>query len=125
VAAYSNPKNPDALIFTMREGGPLVIDNYRRRIFARAVAMAGLDPKLTPHDLRDTSATLAFKAGATVREVQLMLGHSDLAITLRRYTGVLDSMKAATEAALDQMFLESAPLPSAQVVPLSEGGVGA
>nr|MBA2601059.1 hypothetical protein [Actinomycetota bacterium] len=50
------------------------------------------------------------------REVQLMLGHSDPAITLRRYTGVLDSMKAAAEAALDRMFQEASPPKSGEVV---------
>jgi integrase len=98
-------------VFTGTKGGPLHVASYRRRTFAAAVAAAGLDPDLTPHDLRDTAATLAFKGSASVREVQLMLGHAGPAITLRRYTGVLDSMKAATDAALDAMYrlAESAP----------------
>jgi integrase len=56
-----------------------------------------------------------------VREVQLMLGHADPAITLRRYTGVLDSMKAATDAALDRMFLEAGTSPQGQVIDIPGG----
>jgi integrase len=62
---------------------------------------AGLDPKLTPHDLRDTAATIAFSNGASVKEVQRMLGHKRAQVTLDRYTGVLDSMAARTDEALD------------------------
>jgi integrase len=111
VSRFSDPSDPSALVFTGTKGGPLHVASYRRRTFAAAVAAAGLDPDLTPHDLRDTAATLAFKGSASVREVQLMLGHAGPAITLRRYTGVLDSMKAATDAALDAMYrlAESAP----------------
>jgi integrase len=107
VARFSDPKDPTAFVFTGAQGAPLRVSYYRRHTFADAVAGAGLDSDLTPHDLRDTAATLAFKGGATVREVQLMLGHADPAITLRRYTGVLDSMKAATDAALDGMYRQA------------------
>lgn len=35
-------------------------------------------PRLTPHDLRHTTARLAVQAGANVKAVQRMLGHADL-----------------------------------------------
>ncbi len=116
VARYSDPRDPQALVFTGERGAALGIRYYRRQTFARAVTAASLDPELTPHDLRDTAATLAFKGGATVREVQLMLGHADPAVTLRRYTGVLDSMKAATDAALDAMYRQAEATPSGPAV---------
>ena len=37
-----------------------------------------------------------------------MLGHANPAITLRRYTGVLESMQAKTDDALDATFRSSA-----------------
>ena len=64
---------------------------------------------LTPHDLRDTAATLAFQAGATVKEVSVMLGHANPAITLRIYAGVLDSMSEKTDDALDATFHAAKP----------------
>ncbi len=104
LAAFSNPKNAKAYVFTMPEGGPLRPNNYRKRVFYVAVRDAGLDSELSPHDLRDTAATLAFAEGATVKEVADMLGHANPSITLRRYTGVLESMKARTDERLDATF---------------------
>ncbi|MGI8433950.1 MAG: tyrosine-type recombinase/integrase [Nocardioidaceae bacterium] len=37
---------------------------------------------LTPHNLRDTAASLAVRAGANVKVVQGMLGHASAAMTL-------------------------------------------
>jgi integrase len=99
-----NPKDRNAYVFTMDKGGPIRANNFRKRAFEPAVDAAKLDADLTPHDLRDTAATLAFSAGATVKEVSNMLGHANPAITLKRYTGVLESMSERTDAALDATF---------------------
>jgi integrase len=104
VATYSNPEDPSASVFTMAEGGPIRPNNFRKRVFSPAVKEAGLDPDLTPHDLRDTAATLALAAGASIKEVSNQLGHSNPAVTLNRYTGVLESMSARTDDALDAAF---------------------
>ena len=112
VARYSEPTDPTAYVFTAPGGGPgrkagdggPIRANFRKRAFADAVAATGLDEKLTPHDLRDTAATLAFQNGASVKEVQRMLGHKKAAVTLDRYTGVLGSMEEATSDALDATF---------------------
>src|SRR5262249_45763039 len=69
----------------------------------------GLDPNLTPHDLRDTAATVAFANGATVKEVQRMLGHAKASVTLDQYTGVLDSMTARTDERFDAAFRSLTP----------------
>lgn len=50
---------------------------------------AGLAP-LTPHDLRDTAASLAVSAGANVKTIQRMLGHASAAMTLDIYAGLFD-----------------------------------
>jgi integrase len=113
VAAFSDPEDPTAYVFTSAgggpgkragEGGPIRSNNFRKRTLARAVRDAGLDPDLTPHDLRDTAAAIAFSNGATVKEVQRMLGHAKASITLDRYTGVLESMSARTDERLDATF---------------------
>ena len=46
--------------------------------------MAG-PPRLVPHELRHTAASLAISAGATVKGIQAMLGHSSATLTLDRY----------------------------------------
>ena len=37
---------------------------------------------ISPHSLRHTAATLALNHGATIRQVQAMLGHADIQTTM-------------------------------------------
>ena len=68
------------------------------------LAEAGLSAEVRFHDLRHTAATLAIKQGIPVPTVSKMLGHSDPAMTLRRYAHVLDEMRDDAARAMDELF---------------------
>lgn len=47
-------------------------------------------PRVTPHELRHTAASLAVQSGANVKAVQRMLGHASAAMTLDVYADLFD-----------------------------------
>lgn len=59
-------------------------------------------PRVTPHDLRHTAASLAISAGANVKAVQRMLGHASAAMTLDVYGDLFDDDLDSVAGALDQ-----------------------
>jgi hypothetical protein len=89
------------LVFTSSTGQPLRSPNFLRRVWKPAVADVGLGD-LVPHDLRHTAASLAISAGASVKAVQRMVGHSSAQITLDRYAHLfeddLDSLAESMDA---------------------------
>jgi len=64
-------KHPDDLVFMAPDGGVLRSGNFRSRTFNRALAAVRDGdpsfPKVTPHDLRHTAASLAVSVGAKLK----------------------------------------------------------
>jgi integrase len=94
LAARCAGKGREDLVFTGGDGGVLRGGNFRSRFFAPAVERLREGdaefPKITPHDLRHTAASLAVSAGANVKAVQRMLGHASAAMTLDVYADLFD-----------------------------------
>ena len=65
---------------------------------------AGLPVDVRFHDLRHTAGTLALRQGVPLHTVSRMLGHSDPAMTLRRYAHVLEDMEDEGGRAMDNLF---------------------
>lgn len=78
---------PTAFLFTSSKGKPFRPNNWRGRVWPKAVAAAALAP-LTPHDLRHTAASFWIADGADLVQVAERLGHATLA-TVRIYAHLL------------------------------------
>jgi integrase len=89
------------LVFTAPRGGPLRGSNFRLRVWAPAAEGAGLDPDLTPHDLRHTAVSLMIASGASIKAVQRQLGHASATMTLDRYGHLYEDDLDAMAVALD------------------------
>ena len=89
-------------VFTNRTGGPLHVNGLARR-FAKLIAAAGV-PTIRFHDLRHTSATLMLANGEHPKIVQERLGHSDVGITLNRYSHVTPDMQRGAADRLDALI---------------------
>jgi integrase len=77
---------PSELVFPSAKSTPLRNRNFRRDSFDAATAALGLT--ITPRNLRDTAASLAIQAGASVVAVARLLGHESAATTLNHYPGL-------------------------------------
>jgi integrase len=74
------------------------------RSFKRYLEEAGIPTDVRFHDLRHTAGTLALRQGMPLHAVSKMLGHSDPAMTLRRYAHVLEDMEDESSRAMDELF---------------------
>ncbi|MCI2416298.1 site-specific integrase [Saccharopolyspora sp. K220] len=102
-----NPvRRPARLVFTTTTGLPVTRSNWSP-VWRSAVKRAKLPAGFGLHGLRHYFATLLIHAGASVKTVQLALGHSTPTITLNTYAhewpDAVDRTRALVDAALGVM----------------------
>ncbi|WP_404291099.1 tyrosine-type recombinase/integrase [Glutamicibacter arilaitensis] len=111
---------PNELLFKSARGHQIRPNNFKHRDFDSAIASinATAEAKKYPgdksaltipkglwvHDLRHTAASWLVQSGASVKVVQLMLGHAAASIILATYAGLfdqdLDDVSTRTQALL-------------------------
>ena len=101
LARQCEGKGRDDLVFPGRDGDYLKRSVSFTGWFTKAVEKSGV-PRLTPHDLRHTCASLSIAAGANVKSLQRMLGHASAAMTLDTYSDLFEDDLDSVGNALDQ-----------------------
>ena len=97
-AILEQPPFGDMPVFTGRGSAPVSARDLQLRL-KKYLAIAGLDPAITPHKLRHSYATHMLDSGADLRSVQELLGHAHL-VTTQVYTHLTtERLKRAYDAA--------------------------
>jgi len=107
LAQHVAGKATEALVFAGMRGAALRYPVFQRGALNQACEQIGI-PRITPHELRHTAASLAIASGADIKVVQQMLGHKTATMTLDQYGHlfgdrldvVADAMDAARAKAL-------------------------
>jgi integrase len=92
------------LVFPNLRGGYLH-PRHMGEEFRALLEQAGLPP-IRFHDLRHSAATILLSMGVNIKVIQELLGHSDIAITLRVYGHLLPSMQQEAVEKWDNAFRE-------------------
>jgi integrase len=105
-------------LFPTRNGGRLNASNIRNRLLAECVARVNVKraengrmllPRVTPHTLRRTWASLTLLAGRDVRWVMAQMGHEDARLTLQVYAQVVQRKSADHRLVWKLMRFEDEP----------------
>jgi integrase len=93
------------LLFTAPSGAPILLDNFRKRMWAPAVDAAGISKPARMYDLRSTFASTALAAGVTVFELAKIMGTSVRMIE-RHYGALLGGAHAGIAGRLNAIEAE-------------------
>ncbi|MCO5387846.1 MAG: site-specific integrase [Desulfosporosinus sp.] len=92
--AVGESYSDQALVFSTSKGTPINPRNLIRK-FHEIRKAAGLSTDITVHSLRHTFATRMLERGESLKTVQELLGHADIATTGNTYAHVMPEVKVA------------------------------
>jgi integrase len=104
-------KSRESLLWSTASGGYLAPPGSASWLGAAVRRCQANDPtvqRVTAHALRHTAVSLAISAGANVKVVQRMLGHSSAAMTLDVYADLFESDLDAVAASVGKMWARAA-----------------
>ena len=101
---YWRVVRPGGYLFPGRDPGRPISHSAVQRACKAALRRSGLTKRISPHSLRHSFATHLLEAGADVRTIQILLGHSHLSTTAR-YTHVSMARLHGTASPLDRLPL--------------------
>ena len=90
------------LVFASQKGTPTNSKNLYYRSYKPLLKTAGL-PDIKFHELRHTCATIRFMKGQHPKQVQELLGHASVAITLDIYSHVIPGMSGGEDVMEDAL----------------------
>lgn len=96
---------PDEFLITSKRGKPIE-PRTMQDIFKRIISAAGIKDA-NFHALRHTFATRALEAGVDFKTLSILLGHSDITVTMNRYAHVLDEPKRAAMKNITSIILQN------------------
>jgi integrase len=99
---------PDALLFPDPTGAPLDPDALRKRVWAPALARAGLR-HVRIHSLRHTFASMLIAQGENLKYISSQLGHASVQITLDRYGHLFPDEKRTAASRLEAQLAAAVP----------------
>ncbi|MBP1312271.1 integrase [Paenibacillus sp. 1182] len=106
--------NDDRMIFTREDGTPIRLAYPNDKL--NEIIRSNNLHKITVHGLRHTHASLLFEAGASIKEVQERLGHSDIKMTMNIYTHVTKAVKEKTADRFEKFMEFEPPITGSDVV---------
>ena len=139
---------PREFMFPARDGRPIGMGNWRRRVWQRAIVESGLweptvdedgnpvrhpgltqgetqtNPKPRPYDCRHTFATLLIYSGEALPMVSYKMGHSSLETTLKWYVHVMHGVEAGETIPMEESIEQARQLvhgPSGLQLPITPG----
>jgi len=92
-------------VFTNEIGNPIDKDNWRSRVFNKALGKAELRT-IRIHDLRHSYATLRIAKGDNIQDVSNQLGHHSVKLTLDVYSHWIPGKKKVEVDALDDEYTQ-------------------